>query len=108
MFGTVLYILTGLLTAYQSGFIGGFRVSVPLIGACVLILAGIISWFRPQPAGRLALLGSIALWTRYGPLLLGVLQLATNSPGVKIDWMAQVPAFLLILTSFIALFYTVA
>jgi len=108
MFGTVLYILTGLLTAYQSGFVGGFRVNVPLIGACVLIIAGIVSWSRPQPAGRLALVGSIVLWTHYGPLLLGLLQLATNTPGVKIDWMAQLPVLLLVLTSFIALFYTVA
>src|SRR3972149_1190434 len=100
MFGTVLYILTGLLAAYQTGFMGGFRVSLPLIGACVLILAGIVSWVRPQPAGRLALIGSIALWTHYGPLLVNLLQLATNTPGVSIDWMAQLPTLLLVLTSF--------
>jgi hypothetical protein len=108
MFGTVLYILTGLLTAYQSGFTGGFRVNVPLIGACVLIIAGIVSWGRPQLAGRLALVGSIALWTHYGPALVSLLQLVTNTPGVAIDWMAQLPTLLLVLTSFIALFYTVA
>jgi hypothetical protein len=108
MFGTVLYILTGLLTAYQSGFTGVFSVSLPLIGACVLIIAGIVSWARPQPAGRLALIGSIALWTHYGPLLVSLLQLVTNTPGVSIDWMAQLPTLLLVLTTFVSLFYTVA
>jgi hypothetical protein len=42
---------------------------VSLVGSLLLVIAAMISLFRPHAAARVALIGSLLIWSFYGPAI---------------------------------------
>jgi len=74
----LLYALTGLATGVQLGYLLSWAIwgaptsplqYVALLGSVALLVAAVLSMWKPRAATTVALGGSLLLWCFYGPAL---------------------------------------
>lgn len=73
-----LYFVAGLVTGFHVYTLLAMAVYgapanplelVSLLGSLLLLIAAMISLFRPHAAARVALIGSLLIWSFYGPAI---------------------------------------
>ena len=86
----VLYFVTAVLTGFQLYTLLSFTLYgapfnvlelVALLGSFCLLIAAYVSLFKPDAAGRLALIACLAMWCFYAPAIAKVVRTRLGKPA---------------------------
>src|SRR6202158_857818 len=86
----ILYFITAVLTGFHLNALLSFTLYgapfnllelVAMFGSFCLLIAAYVSLFKPDAAGRLALIACLAMWCFYGPAIAKIVRTRLGKPA---------------------------